>query len=164
MCASIRAYRPGARPGPSFFTRWVTHFCAPAFALFAGSGAYLYGRKLGNTPRAGAIILLARGLLLVLLEMTVIRLAWTFNLDYGNFALAGVIWMLGWSMILLAGLVWLPACGESGADIGLAINFSAEGLRRTYLRRPWSGSSSIPSGGKAGQAIAILYVWSRGSA
>ena len=51
---------------------------------------------------------MTRGLLLVVLELTVIRFSWTFNLDYSEFMLAGVIWMLGWCMVLLAGLIWLP--------------------------------------------------------
>src|SRR5580693_1456040 len=103
-----------------FFTRWVTHFCAPAFAFLAGTSAYLYGRKLNN-PRALARFLVTRGLLLVLLELTVIRLAWTFNFDYAHFVLAGVIWMLGWCMVLLAGLVRLSA--KAIGMIGLAIIF-----------------------------------------
>ena len=57
--------------------------------------------------------LVTRGLMLVLLELTVIRASWTFNFDYSQFILAGVIWMLGWCMVLLAGLVWLPDAGRS---------------------------------------------------
>ena len=44
--------------------------------------------------------------MLVVLELTVIRFSWTFNLHYSEFVLAGVIWMLGWCMVLMAGLVW----------------------------------------------------------
>jgi len=106
----VRVYSgvPAGGPTPAvFFTRWVTHFCAPAFVFLAGTGAFLYGRKLGDR---GALthFLLLRGAWLILLELTVIRLAWTFNLDYSHYLLAGVIWMLGWCMILLALLIRLP--------------------------------------------------------
>src|ERR1700753_3322209 len=99
---------PAGGPHPAiFFTRWITHFCVPGFVFFAGTSAFLYGSKTGDK---GALsrFLLARGLLLVILELTVIRFFWTFNLDIGQFALAGVIWMLGWCMILLAAWVRLP--------------------------------------------------------
>lgn len=89
-----------------FFTRWVTHFCAPGFAFFTGTGAFLYGQKIGDKGRLAGY-LLTRGLLLVLLELTFIRWCWTFNFEYGKFLLAGVIWMLGWCMVLMAALVWL---------------------------------------------------------
>ena len=106
----VRVYSgvPAGGPTPGiFFTRWVTHFCAPAFVFFAGTSAFLHGRKLQSTAVL-ARYLATRGLLLVFLELTVIRLAWTFNVDYSTFILAGVIWMLGWCMVLLAGLIWLP--------------------------------------------------------
>ena len=103
----VRVYSgvPAGGPDPGiFFTRWITHFVAPAFAFFAGTSAFLHGRKLGDA-RALSRFLLTRGLVLVLLELTLIRFTWTFNLDYSHFMLAGVIWMLGWCMVLLAGLV-----------------------------------------------------------
>ena len=96
----------GPRPGV-FFTRWITNFVAPAFAFLAGTSAYLLGQRL-NDRRALARYLVTRGLILVLLELTVIRVAWTFNFDFGQYLLAGVIWMLGWCMVLLAALIWLP--------------------------------------------------------
>ena len=106
----VRVYSgvpPGGPTAGIFFTRWITHFCAPAFVFLAGTAAYLQARNLGET-RAIAQYLTSRGLLLVVLELTLIRASWTFGLDYSEFILAGVIWMLGWCMILLAGLVWLP--------------------------------------------------------
>jgi len=96
----------GPQPGV-FFTRWITNFVAPAFAFLAGTSAYLLGRRL-NDRGALARYLATRGLILVVLELTVIRIAWTFNFDFGQYLLAGVIWMLGWCMVLLAALIWLP--------------------------------------------------------
>ncbi len=117
----VRVYSGLPAGGPTagiFFTRWVTHFCAPAFAFFAGTSAFLYGRKLAGKG-ALARYLVERGLILVVLELTVIRFAWTFNFDYAHFTLAGVIWMLGWSMVLLAGIVQFPV--KIVGAIGLAI-------------------------------------------
>src|SRR5437016_3766042 len=81
---------------------------ARAFAFLAGTGAFLHGAKLGDRRALGRY-LAVRGAILVLLELTVLREAWTFNTDFANYNLAGVIWMLGWCMILMAGLVQLPA-------------------------------------------------------
>ena len=83
----------------------------------------MYGLKVQSASpggtRALARYLVTRGLLLVLLELTVIRASWTFGLDYSQFILAGVIWMLGWCMVLLAALVWLPT--RAVGIIGLLI-------------------------------------------
>jgi len=114
----VRVYSgvPAGGPAPAvFFTRWITHFCAPAFVFLAGTSAFLYGRRHRRLSRH----LLLRGLWLILLELTVLRLFWTFNLDFAHYELAGVIWVLGWSMIALAGLSKLPA-GVVGAT-GIAI-------------------------------------------
>jgi len=117
----VRVYSgvPAGGPSPAiFFTRWVTHFCAPGFVFFAGASAFLRGPALAGTPEL-ARYLLSRGLLLVAIELTVMRLAWTFNFDVMNYNLAGVLWMIGWSMVALAGLVFLPL--EAVAAVGLII-------------------------------------------
>jgi len=93
----------GATPG-IFFTRWITHFCAPAFIFLAGTSTFWYGRKHEGLSR----YLLVRGSWLVFFELTVLRLAWTFNFDFAHYEMAGVIWVIGWCMIIMAGLVKLP--------------------------------------------------------
>jgi uncharacterized membrane protein len=90
---------------PLFFTRWFTHFCAPTFVLLAGLGAYFYGQRHGRA--AVTRYLLIRGLWLVLLEITVIRLCWIPDFGY-HITVLQVIWVLGWSMIALAALHRLP--------------------------------------------------------
>jgi uncharacterized membrane protein len=89
-----------------FLTRWITHHCAPAFVFLAGTGAYLYLMR-GRTREELAKFLLSRGLWLVFLEFTVVRFAWQFNLDY-SFVFVQVIWAIGISMMVLAGLIYLP--------------------------------------------------------
>ena len=106
----VRVYsgQPAGGPTPGiFFTRWITHFVAPAFVFFAGTGAFLHGQKLGDRGKL-ARFLVSRGLWLVLLELTFLRFAWTFNFDYAHYSLAGVIWMIGWCMVSLAGIIYLP--------------------------------------------------------
>src|SRR5688572_27313516 len=119
----VRVYSGQPAGGPTagiFFTRWVTHFVAPGFAFFAGTSAFFHGRKLGD-PAALARYLVTRGAFLVLLELTVIRWAWTFNFDYAHYMIAGVIWLLGWCMILLAGLIRFST--RTIAIFGLAVIF-----------------------------------------
>jgi uncharacterized membrane protein len=89
-----------------FLTRWITHVCAPVFVFLAGTGSYLSMAR-GKSKAEISRFLASRGLWLVLLEYFLIDSAWLFNLDMRNSA-AGVIWAIGWSMIALAILVWLP--------------------------------------------------------
>jgi uncharacterized membrane protein len=103
----VRVYSgvPAGGPTPGvFFTRWITNFVAPGFAFLAGTSAFLVGRKLGDM-RALSRYLVTRGVILVLLELTVLRISWAFNFDYSHYIIAGVIWMLGVCMILMSGLV-----------------------------------------------------------
>ena len=92
-----------------FLTRWITHFCAPIFCFLAGTGAFLsLGR--GKTKRDLSWFLLTRGLWLVVLELTLVGSAWTFNFD-PHFFFLQVIWALGWSMVVLAVVIHLPLWG-----------------------------------------------------
>jgi uncharacterized membrane protein len=89
-----------------FMTRWVTHFCAPVFMLLAGAGAYLRLQN-GRTHADLSRFLLARGLWLIALELTVVRAGFFFDVTGPPFILL-VLWALGMSMIALAALIHLP--------------------------------------------------------
>jgi uncharacterized membrane protein len=162
----VRVYSGMPAGGASagvFFTRWITHFCAPGFVFLAGAGAFLYMKKTGDKGLVSRY-LLTRGLLLVLLELTLIRFCWTFNVNYGDFVLAGVIWMLGCCMVLMAALVRLST--RTIGIIGLFIVFAQQlfGLWPKLL--PSSAQQSlgyvwefIYSAGLQGPpGITILYV------
>jgi uncharacterized membrane protein len=89
-----------------FLTRWVTHFCAPVFVFLAGTGARLAlarGKSRGELAR----FLVSRGLWLLVVEVTLVRWGWFFDVSY-HFSVLQVIWVLGLSMIALAGLIFLP--------------------------------------------------------
>ena len=112
-----------------FFTRWITHFCAPVFVFLAGTGAFLSTTR-GKTSRELSWFLVSRGLWLVLLELTWVRWAgWSFAINlhehWGN-----VIWAIGWSMVALAALIRLPLWAT--AVVGLvmiATHNAVDGIR-----------------------------------
>ena len=89
-----------------FLTRWITHYCAPAFIFLAGMSAYLYGARGRGTGEVSRF-LLTRGFWLIAIEFTLVRFGWGFSLTSTHFV-AQVIWVIGASMIVLAGLVHLP--------------------------------------------------------
>lgn len=173
----VRVYSgiPAGGPDPGIFlTRWITHYCAPSFAFFAGTSAFLYFQKTRDKKEV-ARFLLTRGILLVILEMTAVRFFWTFNMDYTTFNLAGVIWMLGWCMILLAPLIYLNITTLVIAGIAM-ISFQQlfqyipalfpESIREQvsmiwgffYPTGSAGASLSGPSGLKNIFGISILYV------
>jgi uncharacterized membrane protein len=106
-----------------FFTRWITHFCAPGFVFLAGTSAFLYGNKVRDLRKL-ASFLLTRGALLIVLELTLIRFLWSFNPNLTDFMLAGVIWMIGWCMVIMATLIWLRPIVVGW--LGLAIIFGQQ--------------------------------------
>jgi uncharacterized membrane protein len=104
-----------------FLTRWVTHICAPTFMFTAGLGAFLWWQQ-GKTKPQLSTFLLTRGLWLIVLEVTVMRLAYDFDFSPDYPVLLVVLWVLGLCMVGLAALIWLPMellAGLSVATIAL---------------------------------------------
>jgi len=102
---SINALDPAQTTPWLYATRWITHLCAPTFVFLSGVSAYLQFAKGKSTPSLSRF-LFTRGLWLIFLELTVLSFGWQFGFPYLFFM--QVIWAIGWSMIVLAGLVWLP--------------------------------------------------------
>jgi uncharacterized membrane protein len=88
-----------------FFTRWITHFCAPVFVFLAGTSGFLQGLR--KSKKELSLFLIKRGLWLVIAELVIVTFGITFDPGYHTFALQ-VIWAIGSSMIILGLLVWLP--------------------------------------------------------
>ncbi|MEP6848692.1 MAG: heparan-alpha-glucosaminide N-acetyltransferase domain-containing protein, partial [Acidobacteriota bacterium] len=103
-----------------FFTRWITHFCAPTFVFLAGTSIYLQ-RLRGKSQAELSRFLITRGIWLIIVEFTIVRFSLLFNLDYHFFGLAEVIWIFGVSMIVLAVLTYLPV--RVVGALGLAMIF-----------------------------------------
>src|SRR5882757_3109211 len=91
--------------GPVFFTRWITHFCAPTFMFLAGTSAFFVGER--KTKMQLSKFLFFRGLWLILLELFILGFAWSFNPHFHFFRLQ-VIWALGLCIVVLSGIVYLP--------------------------------------------------------
>lgn len=121
-----------------YFTRWLTHFCAPVFVLLAGMGAWLHGQRVGST-RALSRYLVTRGLWLVLLELTVIGVAWTFTIG-PQLLVFQVIWAIGVSMMVLGGLVWLPRAAVAAFAAVLLLGHNALDAVSSDALGPWRGA------------------------
>ncbi|MCJ2082651.1 DUF1624 domain-containing protein [Methylobacterium sp. J-090] len=142
----------GLTPPDLVLTRLTSHLCAPVFILLTGLSASLYARKHGDRWTASAF-LLKRGLLLILLEVTLVNLAWTRSLLPPILYLQ-VIWAIGLSMVALAALLWLPRAalilfalaimlGHNGLD-GLVLQPGDTGYllwsilhQRGFIDLPW---------------------------
>jgi uncharacterized membrane protein len=129
MTAAVQDPTADSTTGPLLFaTRWITHFCAPTFVFLAGTSAGLMASR--KSPAELASFLLTRGLWLIVLEILVISPTWTFaptgvaELDGRTYIAFQVIWVIGASMVVLAGLQFLGrrACLAIGAAIVLGHN------------------------------------------
>ena len=89
-----------------FFSRWITHFCAPVFVFLTGTSAFLYGLNKTKTSQL-SWYLLTRGIWLIIAELTIVNFAWTFDTTF-SFRILQVIWAIGASLIFLSVLVFLP--------------------------------------------------------
>jgi uncharacterized membrane protein len=130
--AGINPTNPATTTVSLFFTRWITHFCAPTFFLLTGTGAYLSQRRRGKVGLSRFLV--TRGLWMIALDVVILRcLAWQFNVDFRVTFLI-VLWALGWSMITLSLLVrWSPAvAGVFGTALILGHNL-LDGIRPSAL-------------------------------
>ena len=127
-----------------FFTRWITHFCAPVFVFLAGSSIYF--QALRKTKKELSLFLLKRGLWLLFVEIVIINFAFSFDVHYAIIGLQ-TIWSIGISMMVMAAIIWLPfkavfavalliVLGHNGLDFyekGAGNNVS---VLYTFLHRP----------------------------
>jgi uncharacterized membrane protein len=168
---------PATTTIPLFFARWITHFCAPVFFLLTGTGAYLSLRK--QTKRELSRFLFTRGLWLIFLELTVTRcLGWQFNFDY-HVTMLIVLWALGWAMIVLSALVYLPVSVVTAFGVvmiathnllnsidssnplwsilhspNVIMNHPGRIVRVVYVLIPWVGVTA------AGYGLGQIFSWS----
>ena len=127
-----------------FLTRWITHYCAPIFVFLAGTGAYLQFAR-GKSKKDLSRFLITRGLWLIVLEFTLVRLGATFSVDYRFLGMMQVIWVIGVSMIVLAALIHLPLRVIAG--IGVAM-IALHNLLDRFHVQGWQGpGTAVPSYG-----------------
>jgi uncharacterized membrane protein len=121
-----------------FLTRWITHLCAPVFIFLAGTGAFLSEAR-GKTRRDLSVFLITRGLWLVLLELTYVNwFGWSFYIGFHWFGVQ-VIWVIGWAMVILAGLIWLPRWAILAIGLGMITLHNAFDSLKPESFGAWSG-------------------------
>jgi uncharacterized membrane protein len=121
-----------------FLTRWITHYCAPVFVFLAGTGAYLQFAK-GKSKSELSRFLISRGVWLIILEVTIVRAAAFFNLDPRFLFFLQVIFVIGFSMIVLAALVHLTL--KIIAGFGLVM-IAIHNFFDRFPATPWQGPQS----------------------
>ena len=119
-----------------FFTRWITHFCAPVFVFLAGTSAYLQFAR-GKSKAQLSRFLVTRGLWLIVLELTIVKLGIGFNPDIRFLGFLQVIWVIGVSMIILAALIHLPKIAIAAFGLlMIALHNLTDSIRVTSWRGP----------------------------
>lgn len=143
-----------------FLTRWITHYCAPIFIFLSGTSAYLSLAKKGD-KKAASVFLLKRGLWLILLEVTLVRLGWLFNFDY-SLVVFQVIWAIGWSMLFLSLLIHLPYKLLLGFSLLMIAGHNLLDVYTTTPDTPWGiawfilhQGGGVPWG--EGNTIFVIY-------
>ena len=127
-----------------FFTRWVTHICAPVFMFTAGLGAFFLLQR-GRTKSQVSRFLLTRGLWLLVLEFTAMRTALTF---YHGPILLEVLWALGWAMIILSALIYLPHSLLAVLSIAtICLHNMADAVQDGWLWSILHRPGAFPAGG-----------------
>ncbi|MCX6317492.1 MAG: heparan-alpha-glucosaminide N-acetyltransferase domain-containing protein [Bacteroidetes bacterium] len=142
-----------------YFTRWITHFCAPVFVFLAGASAWLQrGRK---TKRELSTFLLTRGLWLILIEVTLITLGITGDIGF-HFIILQTIWSIGISMIIIGLMIWLPFPVILTAGLLIVLGHNtldfAEAARKGNVPIWWNflhSPTAVPIGG--GRILGIFY-------
>jgi uncharacterized membrane protein len=118
-----------------FLTRWITHFCAPTFIFLAGTAAFLSGTR-GKSKGELSWFLFTRGLWLAFFEVSINRAMWYFNYDFQHHG-AGVFWAIGWAMVALSVLVYLPTPVVTMIGLALVVLHNLlDGLRADELPMP----------------------------
>src|SRR6202167_103745 len=103
-----------------FLSRWITHFCAPVFMLTAGLGAFFWMSRGHHSKSELSRFLVTRGIWLILLELTLMRMIMFFQISFrGNLVLLIILWAIGICMIVLAALVHLPLRILAGLSIAI---------------------------------------------
>ncbi len=122
-----------------FFTRWITYFCAPVFVFLAGTGAFLQLAR-GKSKSELSRFLVKRGLWLILLELTLIRVVVWFNVDFHFALMLQVIWVIGVSMIALAALIHLRLRVIAAVSVAMiALHNLLDPIRVNSMQRPMQG-------------------------
>lgn len=118
-----------------FFTRWITHYCAPTFIFLAGTSAFL-ARTRGKSTVELSVFLCTRGLWLAFFELVINRAMWMFNFDPIHHG-AGVFWAIGWAMIVLSLLIYLPTAAVTFFGVVTVVSHNVlDGLNADQVHLP----------------------------
>lgn len=122
----VRDFFSGAKVDPTnlgntwpalFITRWITHYCAPVFMFLAGTSGFFAGTRRSRPELCRFLV--SRGLWLVFLELTLVRFGWRWDLKIFESNAAATIWAIGWSMVCLGFLIFLPVRFVGAFGIGM---------------------------------------------